>query len=79
MAEWLRAVIAFGSGVAVLPVLFPHAHSTHDFPFTPLHPSQFTFTATSVEAHVEQWSVMLTRRAGVYSFSPDFGWSVRFF
>ena len=26
----------FGSGVAGLPVLCLHAHSTHDFPFTPL-------------------------------------------
>ena len=37
---WLvvEAVIAFGSGVAGLSVLFPHAHSTHDLPFTPFPP-----------------------------------------
>ena len=62
-----------------LSILCPHAHSTHHFPFTPLHPGQFTFTAASVEAHTEQWSVMLTRRGVVCSFSPDFGWPVRFF
>ena len=80
--EWLvvvGVVIVFGSGVAGLSVPFPHAHSTHNLPFTPLHPGQFTFTATSVEAHAEQWSVMLTRRAVVCSFSPNFGWSVCFF
>ena len=53
------AVMVFGSGVAGLSVPFPHAHSTHDFPFTPLHPGQFTFTATSVEARAEPWSVHL--------------------
>ena len=49
------AVIVFGSGVAGLSALFPHAHSTHDLPYTPLHPCQFTFTTASVEAHGEQW------------------------
>ena len=29
MAEWLRAVIAFGSGVAGLSAPYPHPHSTH--------------------------------------------------
>ena len=30
MAEWLRVVIAFGSGVAGLSVPYPHPHTTHD-------------------------------------------------
>ena len=30
MAEWLRAVISFGSGVAGLSVPYPHPHTTHD-------------------------------------------------
>ena len=33
MAEWLRAVIAFGSGVAGLSAPYPHPHSTHVCPF----------------------------------------------
>ena len=39
MAEWLRAVIAFGSGVAGLSVPYPHPHTTHDSILTlPVHP-----------------------------------------
>ena len=33
MAEWLRAVISFGSGVAGLSAPYPHPHSTHVCPF----------------------------------------------
>ena len=57
---WLLVVgdsYCLWSGVAGLSVLCPHAHSTHDLPFTPLHPCQFTFTAASDDAHVEQRSV----------------------
>ena len=54
--EWLLVVgevIVFGSGVAGLSVLFPHAHSTHEFPFTPLHRGLFIF--------LTQRSVLLIR------------------
>ena len=41
MAEWLRVVIAFGSGVEGLSVPYPHPHTTHDsiltLRFHPLH------------------------------------------
>ena len=40
MAEWLRAVNAFGSGVAGLSVPYPHPHTTHDSILTlPVRPS----------------------------------------
>ena len=52
MAEWLRAIIAFGSGVAGLSAPYPHPHSTHVCPFFSLtHSSLVSFyTLTTILA-----------------------------
>ena len=60
MAEWLRAVIAFGSGVAGLSVPYPHPHTTHDSILTlPVHPSHAEHSA--VHPRVEADVCLLTQ------------------
>ena len=58
MAEWLRAVIAFGSGVARLSTPYPHPHSTHVCPFFSLTHSSLACSSPSRGAIV----VLFTRR-----------------
>ena len=58
MAEWLRAVIAFGSGVAGLSAPYPHPHSTHVCPFFSLTHSSLACSSPSRGAIV----VLFTRR-----------------
>ena len=62
MAEWLRAVIAFGSGVAGLSVLFPPSHSTHVF-----HSSPSRTHPWSVHSH-HDFGFVFSSRTGFGAF-----------
>ena len=56
MAECLRAVIAFGSGMAGLSVPYPYPNTTHDSILTlPVHPPHAERSV--VHSHADRWSM----------------------
>jgi len=92
MAEWLRAVISFGSGVAGLSVPYPHPHTTHDSILTlSVHPSHAERSAVHPRAEAavcfsytaglqpsRRWSVSCSR-AGSWSVHSSHGSRCLFF